>query len=147
MTQQEIQILEIQLGKTLPKSYRFLLQNYPEFLLTAGEPYNTVCEFVLLNSIEKIVYLNSWLQNDNPPLPNYLIAIGDDGAGNCYFINTQNEKIYFFDHENQDYEDDTEAINYENGLQEKHQTIQEFVQYLTDFWQDEDFLAMYNRDK
>lgn len=145
MNKIDIKKIEESIGKKLPESYINLLENYPDFLLTAGAPANTVCEFDLLNSSDEIIKLNSWLQNDNPPLPNYLIAIGEDGGGNYFFINTKNEKIYFFDHENQDYEDDDEVINYENGLQEKYQSIQEFAQSLIDLWQDEDFLSIYNK--
>lgn len=105
----------IQLGRefqiTLPVRYLEFMQHYPAELHTTkrwvGDQGEAVSELHFLDSLESLQELNRRVRTEGvewsskgEPWPAGFLAIGEDGCGNCFALNTSSgrDTVYFLDH-------------------------------------------------
>jgi hypothetical protein len=106
MTSEDIKLINTTIGIQLPNHYVSFMLQFPKELHDLLSPYDDVIGNCLQNNESVLIRLNTSLNcyNSSGFIKNKF-AIGEDGCGNYYFIDlvqSQNEKIYFFDHESYD---------------------------------------------
>lgn len=95
----------------LPVRYLEFMQHFPAELDTTkrwvGDQGEAVSELHFLNSLDSLQELNRRIRTEGvewsiqgESWPARFLAIGEDGCGNCFAIDTTSEtdSVYFFDH-------------------------------------------------
>ncbi len=145
MNELDIVLLEQNLGVKLPADYKQLLLNYPRELEKLGAK-----ELHLIDDIDWLVEQNLFARESPSEFfwwkkewnKNYFV-IGEDGNGNCFYINLsekENPSVYFLNHEAPD-EDDVKIAPDFNAW------IIEVEKQLTKYKLNAEALAIYKRKK
>jgi hypothetical protein len=107
-TEEEVHLLEAELGRSLPDQYRrFLLTSNggnPDRHAVATAPFEIeVRRFYSIGSIDGFVGVDiRWALNGSGPFPSGHIPIGEDQGGNSFILaldGPDRGAVYFWDHE------------------------------------------------
>lgn len=99
MTPAEIENIERELKVSLPVSYRTFLLSCAESVASAFS------DFELIDDAQRLLEMNQQLRSKPfyrlPPWPKHLVAIGENGCGDYYFIDSKDASgaVLFVDHE------------------------------------------------
>ena len=112
MTAKDLKRIEDELAIELPTAYRKFVLRYPKALLelkrTFGKHSEGPADRELLNDPDALIELNEMIQSsDNmDDFPPEYFLIGDDGCGNYYVLDTdeENSPVYFWNHERSDFD-------------------------------------------
>ena len=121
MNQSDVSLIESSLGFTLPETYRDLLLHFPADLAAVFPSDRSADERRLFNTADPVISTNSLVRRldhlidpDDPDSrwPDRYLIVGMDIGCNFYCINrnAKNSAVYFWFHEDGDFEKHTTSI-------------------------------------
>lgn len=98
MTPEDVSKIEVELGLTLPVDYQQALLHYPFAPETDAYYYTLFGDAEYLVDANRAYREGGFFGQDWPP---HYLVVGDDGAGNVYFLDLVRESspVFFADHE------------------------------------------------
>ena len=99
MKPEEIELIEEELGVSLPSSYRKFIESYPDDIASI------LGDFEMISDCARLLEMNKDLRSHPfyrfPPWPKHFFAIGENGCGDYYFLDLRDRAgtVRFVDHE------------------------------------------------